>query len=59
MHPQSCSSGCRWAVPQPALLGMGQPGPGPGREAAQGVPQPHDNWRRFLLFNIPGIFYQG
>lgn len=38
LHPQSCSSGCQWAVPQPALLVMGQPGPGPGREAAQGVP---------------------
>lgn len=57
--PQSHSRGCWLAVPEPALPGTGQPRLWPGREAAQGVPQPHDNWRRFLLFNIPGIFCQG
>lgn len=30
-----------------------------GHGAARGVPQPHNNWRRVLLFNIPGIFCQG
>lgn len=30
-----------------------------GHGAARGIPQPHNNWRRVLLFNILGIFCQG